>query len=134
MELLDVLHSSEGGISVVESSESSLALQPQSHKPLKPAFRASKRVLSPQMLRIASRTPILNTFLVSKRAFSVTMAPKRQKLTGDARDQAVSPLTARGWNDLLKDKEKRRDALEKEFRFKDFVEAWGEIPELDGES
>ncbi|MEL7253474.1 MAG: 4a-hydroxytetrahydrobiopterin dehydratase [Pseudomonadota bacterium] len=43
-----------------------------------------------------------------------------EKLTGDAREQALADLTANGW-ELTKD----RDAIHKTFVFKNFIEAWG---------
>lgn len=43
-----------------------------------------------------------------------------EKLTGDARAAALAELAATGWA-LLPD----RDAIRKEFKFRNFVEAWG---------
>lgn len=82
------------------------------------------------MLTRTARLPtsLFRSSFTPTRFFS-TMAPKRAKLEGDARKDAVSALAARGWNDLLGSKAK--DAVEKEFVFKDFVEAWGSLGSLD---
>ena len=42
------------------------------------------------------------------------------KLTGEARDNALAALTDTGW--ALADD---RDAIQKTFKFKSFIEAWG---------
>ncbi len=42
------------------------------------------------------------------------------KLTGEARDTALATLTASGWTIV-----EGRDAINKTFKFKDFIEAWG---------
>lgn len=42
------------------------------------------------------------------------------KLTGDARDEALAPLLKAGWQE-----HPERDAITKEFDFKNFVEAFG---------
>ncbi len=42
------------------------------------------------------------------------------KLEGDARDEALADLTAAGWS--LVD---GRDAIQKTFKFNNFIEAWG---------
>ena len=43
-----------------------------------------------------------------------------EKLTGEARDQALAALKNDGWS-LVED----RDAIQKTFQFKNFVDAWG---------
>ncbi len=43
-----------------------------------------------------------------------------EKLTGPARDQALAPLVANGWSVA-----EGRDAIQKTFTFKNFVEAFG---------
>ncbi len=42
------------------------------------------------------------------------------KLEGDARDKALGDLSETGWSLI-----EGRDAIQKTFKFKDFVEAWG---------
>lgn len=42
------------------------------------------------------------------------------KLTGAARDEALSALKAAGWEEV-----EGRDAIRKTYRFDDFVAAWG---------
>ena len=43
-----------------------------------------------------------------------------EKLEGGARESALADLTARGWA-LVED----RDAIQKTFKFSNFVDAWG---------
>ncbi len=43
-----------------------------------------------------------------------------EKLTGDARAQALAPLRSAGWSEV-----EGRDAIHKRFQFKNFVEAFG---------
>ena len=42
------------------------------------------------------------------------------KLEGTARTEALAALAANGWSEV-----EGRDAIEKTFKFKNFVEAWG---------
>ncbi|KAH3700053.1 hypothetical protein DPMN_075019 [Dreissena polymorpha] len=46
--------------------------------------------------------------------------PKRMKLTEEERMSSLSPLTSNGWTMV-----NGRDAIYKEFLFKNFNEAWG---------
>ncbi|XP_048778213.1 pterin-4-alpha-carbinolamine dehydratase-like [Ostrea edulis] len=61
-------------------------------------------------------------FLSSSRSLSKKMAsnPKRSKLETDEREDALSPLKTAGWTMV-----EGRDAIYKEFLFKDFNEAFG---------
>lgn len=43
-----------------------------------------------------------------------------EKLTGDAREQALAALTAEGWEEV-----EGRDAIRRVFKFGSFTEAWG---------
>ncbi|XP_065353072.1 pterin-4-alpha-carbinolamine dehydratase [Cloeon dipterum] len=62
------------------------------------------------------------TWLVSIRNLSSTPKKKSKmtKLTGDERTTALAPLKSSGWTEV-----KDRDAIYKEFLFKDFNEAFG---------
>ncbi|XP_061188204.1 pterin-4-alpha-carbinolamine dehydratase-like [Saccostrea echinata] len=61
-------------------------------------------------------------FLSFNRPFSKKMAstPKRTKLESDEREDVLSPLKKAGWTMV-----EGRDAIYKEFLFKDFNEAFG---------
>ncbi|KAK7106739.1 hypothetical protein V1264_017960 [Littorina saxatilis] len=68
---------------------------------------------------LATRRVFLH-FCQTRGANKMASDAKRAKLTGDERNTTLAPLKATGWTDV-----QGRDAIYKEFLFKDFNEAFG---------
>lgn len=62
----------------------------------------------------------LRPSLLSQRVKKAVVTRQASVLTGTERQEALAALTSSGWS-LHPD----RDAVQKKFEFKDFVEAWG---------